>query len=108
MAGERVHPASPTRSGGASFGIGIALGTQFPGDIPDNLSGNLATQLFLQNQNSEHVKSVVRTLLGARSGRGVRSLETQIKQLQKYEGFFRNQQYTPYTFVTTLPHFKRV
>ncbi|WP_157595759.1 ATP-binding protein [Plesiocystis pacifica] len=93
---------------GRAFGIGIALGTQFPGDIPDNLSGNLATQLFLQNQNSEHVKSVVRTLLGARSGRGVRSLETQIKQLQKYEGFFRNQQYTPYTFVTTLPHFKRV
>lgn len=93
---------------GRAFGIGIAIGTQFPGDIPDSLTGNLATQLLLLNQSSDHRKSVVRTLLGTTSGRDAQNLERQLQQLQKHEGYFRNQQYSPYILVMTEPHYRRV
>lgn len=93
---------------GRAFGIGIAIGTQFPGDIPDSLTGNLATQLLLLNQNPEHRKSVVRTLLGTTSGRDAQHLEGQLQRLQKHEGYFRNQQYPPYILVMTKPHYQRV
>ena len=91
-----------------AFGIGIAIGTQFPGDIPDSLTGNLATQILLLNQNSEHRRSVVRTLLGTTSGRDAQNLEKQLQQPQKHEGYFRNQQYAPYILVMTKPHWRRV
>jgi hypothetical protein len=101
---ERLHDLARE---GRAFGIGIALGTQFPGDLPDTLTGNLATQLFLLNQSSDHRRSVIRTLLGTSTGGTAKGLELQLQRLQKHEGFFRNQQYAPYTFVTTTPHYKR-
>jgi hypothetical protein len=30
---------------GRAFGVGIVMGTQFPGDVPETMAGNLATQL---------------------------------------------------------------
>lgn len=93
---------------GRAFGIGIAIGTQFPGDLPDTLTGNLATQLLLFNQNPDERKSVIRTLIGTTSGRDAQSLETKLQTLQKHEGFFRNQQYAPYILVMTKPHYQRV
>lgn len=92
---------------GRAFGIGIAIGTQFPGDIPDSLTGNLATQILLLNQTAEHQRSVVRTLLGSSSGKEAERLTAQVQRLQKHEGFVRNQQCTPYKLVMTLPHYKR-
>lgn len=92
---------------GRAFGIGIAIGTQFPGDIPENLSGNLATQLLLHNSNAEHRKAVARTLTGSASGPTATQVIRQMGILQKFEGFFRNQHYTPYVVVTTLPYYRR-
>lgn len=92
---------------GRAFGVGITIGTQFPGDIPETLAGNLATQLLLLNHDPEHRKTVVRTLCGATSGPAAQSLMKQVSVLQKHEGFFRNSQYTPYTLVTTLPYYQR-
>jgi hypothetical protein len=42
---------------GRAFGVGVVVGTQFPGDIPEDLAGNLATQLMLSNQSADHRKS---------------------------------------------------
>jgi hypothetical protein len=92
---------------GRAFGIGIAIGTQFPGDLDDDLTGNLATQLLLFNQNTDHRKSVIRTLNGTTSGRDAQLLEAKLQTLQKHEGFFRNQQYAPYILVMTTPHYQR-
>ncbi|MCC6875745.1 MAG: hypothetical protein IT378_15670 [Sandaracinaceae bacterium] len=93
---------------GRAFGVGIAIGTQFPGDLPDSLTGNLATQLMLLNTSSEHRRSVIRALVGTTSGRDAQALEVKLRALQKHEGFFRNQQYTPYILVLTQPHYERV
>lgn len=92
---------------GRAFGVGITIGTQFPGDIPETLAGNLATQLLLLNHDPDHRKTVVRTLCGATSGPIATQLMRQASVLQKHEGFFRNSQYTPYSLVTTLPYYQR-
>lgn len=92
---------------GRAFGVGVTLGTQFPGDIPENLAGNLATQLFMRNQEPEHWKSIVRALTGATAGPQARQLSQRVSRLQMFEGFFRNQQHSPYVFVKVLPHHRR-
>ena len=33
------------------FGVGIVIGTQFPGDIPETMAGNLAAQLIPNEQS---------------------------------------------------------
>jgi DNA helicase HerA-like ATPase len=93
---------------GRAFGVGIAIGTQFPDDIHQDLAGNLSTQLLLQNQKEEHRKAVVRSLCGATSGPAAQQVMSQMSRLQKHEGFFRNQQHAPYVLVHTLPYYERV
>lgn len=93
---------------GRAFGLGLIVATQFPGDLPENLAGNLATQLLLSNQDPDHRRAVVRTLCGAGSGPDAQRLLTTLSHLQKYEGFFRNQQYAPWCLVRTIPYYERV
>ncbi|MCG3124556.1 MAG: hypothetical protein GIKADHBN_03025 [Phycisphaerales bacterium] len=93
---------------GRAFGVGIVVGTQFPGDIPENLAGNLATQLLLANQDPDHQRVVVRTLCGTGAGSEAARLQRQVAVLQKHQGFFRNQQMAPFCLVTTLPYWRRV
>ena len=92
---------------GRAFGVGIVIGTQFPGDIPDDLSGTLATQLMLSNQSVEHRRSVLLKLVGSTSGADAQRLLKQLSLLQKHEGYFRNQQYTPYVLLETKPYYLR-
>lgn len=92
---------------GRAFGVGIVIGTQFPGDIPEELAGNIATQLMLYNQTPDHQRVVVKTLCGRNSGPEAQRLQSQLAHLQQHEGFFRNQQYSPYRLVMTTPYFRR-
>lgn len=92
---------------GRAFGVGIVVGTQFPGDIPENLAGNLATQLLLSNQDPDHRRTVVRTLTGATSGPDAQRLAASLPHLQKHDGYFRNQHYPPYVLVNTIPYHQR-
>jgi hypothetical protein len=92
---------------GRAFGVGLVMGTQFPGDIPEDLAGNLATQLMLSNQSTEHRRSVLLKLVGSSTGHEAQTLQKQLALLQKHEGYFRNQQYTPYVLVKTKPYYAR-
>lgn len=92
---------------GRAFGVGIVIGTQFPGDIPEELAGNVATQLMLYNQTPDHQRTVVKTLCGRNSGPEAQRLQSQLAHLQQHEGFFRNQQYSPYRLVMTTPYYRR-
>ena len=93
---------------GRAFGVGVVIGTQFPEDIPDTLSGNLATRLYLYNQNDDHRRAVLRALCGSTSSEAARDYLAKLQALQKHEGFFHNQQHTPAVLVKTLPHYERV
>jgi hypothetical protein len=86
---------------GRAFGVGIVLGTQYPGDIPEATAGALATQLSLLNNQAEHRRHVVRQVLGTTTGNEAQQL---LKKLSA--GLFANPHHNR-ALVTVLPHWKR-
>ena len=92
---------------GRAFGAGIAIGTQYPGDLPANLSGALDTKIYLKNQHNEHRKAVVAALCGASSGPAAANLQATLERLTQFEGLIQNQHYLPYAEFKLLPYFKR-
>ncbi len=101
------HLESLAREGRA-FGAGIAIGTQYPGDLPPDLSGALDTKIYLKNQQPDHKKAVVRALCGANSGSEAAHLHGVLERLTQFEGLIQNQQYLPYARFKLLPYFARV
>jgi hypothetical protein len=102
-----THLESLAREGRA-FGAGIAIGTQYPGDLPPDLSGALDTKIYLKNQQPDHKKAVVRALCGANSGPEAANLHGILERLKQFEGLIQNQQYLPYARFKLLPYFARV
>lgn len=92
---------------GRAFGIAIAIGTQFPVDIPDDLAGSLETQLFLSNSEARHQAATVRKLCGSASTSEAQSLWQKATALQQLQGFMRNQHYKPYVLLNVHPHYLR-
>ncbi len=92
---------------GRAFGAGIAIGTQYPGDLPPDLSGALDTKIYLKNQQPDHKKAVVRALCGANSGPEAANLHGILERLTQFEGLIQNQQYLPYARFKLLPYFAR-
>ncbi|MGO9363212.1 MAG: helicase HerA domain-containing protein [Rhodomicrobium sp.] len=93
---------------GRAFGAGIAIGTQYPGDLPPDLSGALDTKIYLKNQQPDHKKAVVRALCGANSGPEAANLHGILERLTQFEGLIQNQQYLPYAQFKLLPYFARL
>jgi hypothetical protein len=102
-----THLESLAREGRA-FGAGIAIGTQYPGDLPADLSGALDTKIYLKNQQPDHKKAVVRALCGANSGPDAAHLHGVLERLTQFEGLIQNQQYLPYARFKLVPYFARV
>jgi DNA helicase HerA-like ATPase len=100
------HLESLAREGRA-FGVGLAIGTQYPGDLPADLSGALATKIFLKNQQPDHKKSVVRALCGATSGAEAHKLFAHLENLAMFEGIIQNDQYAPYQTFKLVPYYAR-
>jgi hypothetical protein len=90
---------------GRAFGVGIAIGTQFPGDLPEELSGNLATSVFFHNSKPKHRKTIGKILGGSKAE--VNQIAEAVGGLRKHEAFVRNQQYTPFAKALTVPHYQR-
>jgi hypothetical protein len=91
---------------GRAFGVGIVLGTQYPGDIPEATAGALATQLFLLNNQAEHRRHIVRQVLGTTTGAEAQRLLQRLSELEPGQGLFSNPHHSR-AFVTVLPHWKR-
>lgn len=92
---------------GRAFGVGIAIGTQYPGDLPADLSGALDTKIYLKNQQPDHKRAVVRALCGATSGNDAAALHAILEKLTQFEGLIQNQQYLPYARFKLIPYFAR-
>jgi hypothetical protein len=91
---------------GRAFGIGIVIGTQFPGDISESIAGNLATQLFLMNNQSNHRRFIASQLLGTTSTSEARQLLDKLSALRPLEGVFSNAHHKG-VLVRVLPHYAR-
>ncbi len=104
--GSSKHLENLAREGRA-FGAGIAIGTQYPGDLPADLSGALGTKIYLKNQQPDHKKAVVTALCGVNSGPEAASLHGILEQLGQFEGLIQNQHYLPFAEFKLTPYFKR-
>jgi hypothetical protein len=91
---------------GRAFGIGIVIGTQFPGDIRDEMAGNLATQLFLMNNQAEHRNHVVRHIHGTIATPDARRLQAHLGALKPLQGLFTNPHHKE-ALVDVVPHYQR-
>jgi len=92
---------------GRAFGIAIAIGTQFPVDIPDDLAGSLETQIFLSNSEARHQAATVRKLCSSVSTVEGQRVWQKAASLGQLQGFIRNQHYKPYKLITVYPHYLR-
>lgn len=92
---------------GRAFGVGIAIGTQYPGDLPPDLAGSLATRIFLKNQQPDHKKAVVRAVTGAASGLHAQEVHEFLERQEMFQGLIQNQQYSPYAAFKLLPYYAR-
>jgi GTPase SAR1 family protein len=84
---------------GRSFGVGLIIGSQFPGDLPSDLSGNLDTSINFQNSDPKHALEVSRYLGGNITAESV-------SNLAQHQAYFKNSR-TASVKVDTLPHYKR-
>ena len=91
---------------GRAFGIGIVIGTQFPGDIPETMAGNLATQLSLMNNQAEHRLAVVRQAFGSTTGTEAKALLEKLSKLKPLQGVFANAHYNG-VLLNVVPHYAR-
>ncbi len=92
---------------GRAFGIGIAIGTQFPGDLPADLAGSLATRIFLKNQQPDHKKAVMRAVTGSASGVQAQEVHEFLERQEMFQGLIQNQQYAPYAAFKLVPYYAR-
>lgn len=92
---------------GRAFGVGIVAGSQFADDLSTELTGNLATKLYLYNSNAEKRRRIVKAVLGKAAGHESVSLSEVLSGLKKFQGILVNQQNTPYTKVEVVPYFNR-
>jgi hypothetical protein len=92
---------------GRAFGVGFAIGTQYPGDLPDAVQGALASKIFLRNEQEQHRAAVAKQLV---AGSGAEAMQTRqrLAQLEKLQGFFVNAQHRPYRAMRVVPYFERV
>lgn len=91
---------------GRAFGVGIVIGTQFPGDITESMAGNLATQLFLMNNQADHRRFVVQQMYGTTSGNESKELLGKLSKLKPFQGLFANTHYSG-VLLDILPHHAR-
>ncbi|MFG1431015.1 DUF87 domain-containing protein [Xanthobacter sp. V2C-8] len=91
---------------GRAFGVGIVIGTQFPGDMPSDMAGNLATQLFLMNNQAQHRRAIALQVCGTVSSPKAKALLDRLGRMRPLQGLFSNPHYGA-VFVDVVPHYQR-
>jgi hypothetical protein len=93
---------------GRAFGVGLAIGTQYPGDLPPDLAGSLATKVFLKNQQPDHRRAVVRALTGGSAGSAqAQELLDFMEKQEMFQSLIQNQQYAPFAAFKLVPYYAR-
>ena len=72
-----------------AFGLGLILGSQFPSDIPEKVSGNISTRLYLLQKLSGKKKELVDALADTNEQKA--GLKSSIEALSVAEGFLKKQ-----------------
>lgn len=92
---------------GRAFGVGLAIGTQNPSDMPQELVSCLRTQVFLCNKDPDNQKAIARAICGQASGREALRIIEQVKGLGKFQGLIISEQYKDGRRVNVVPYSER-
>jgi hypothetical protein len=98
----------PLMREGRAFGLGVIVATQFPKDMPDEVSGSTATKLYFSQTKPENIREVQRALIGKTSGADADHLAAAVRELPPLTCFVQNGQYQPYARTVTHPYYARV
>ncbi len=91
---------------GRAFGLGALVATQFPTDLPKEVSGNTATKLFFSQTQQEQIREVQRTVVGKTSGPDADNLASVCRDLAPLTCVLHSKQYPPYARVSVKPYFE--
>lgn len=92
---------------GRAFGVGLAIGTQNPSDMPQELVSCLRTQVFLCNKDPDNQKAIARAICGQASGREALRIIEQVKNFGKFQGLIISEQYKDGRRVNVVPYSDR-
>jgi DNA helicase HerA-like ATPase len=98
----------PLMREGRAFGLGVIIATQFPRDLPDQVSGSTATRLFFNQAKAEQVREIQRTLVGKTSGQEADHLGSLVRGLAPLECVLQNLQYKPWAKFKSIPYYARL
>lgn len=92
---------------GRAFGLGVLIATQFPGDLPGEVSGSTATKLFFSQTQLDQIREIQRTVVGKTSGPDADHLAGVLKGLEPLTCVLHSKQHSPFARVKIKPYFER-
>lgn len=92
---------------GRAFGLGVLIATQFPGDLPEEISGSTATKLFFSQTQLSQIREIQRTVVGKTSGSDADHLAGVLRGLAPLTCVLHSKQHTPFVRVKIKPYFER-
>lgn len=93
---------------GRAFGLGVIIATQFPRQLPEEVSGSTATRLFFGQTKAEQIRDIQRTLVGKTSGPEADHIAQVIRGLAPLECVLQNAHYRPWIKVKAKPYYARL
>jgi hypothetical protein len=93
---------------GRAFGLGVIVATQFPRQLPEEISGSTATRLFSGQTKAEQIRDIQRTLVGKTSGPEADHIGHVVRGLAPLECILQNAQYRPWIKVKVNPYYARL
>ena len=93
---------------GRAFGLGVIVATQFPRQLPEEISGSTATRLFFGQTKAEQIREIQRTLLGKTSGPDADLIAQVVRGLAPMECVMQNAQHPPWVRMKVTPYYARL
>ncbi|MYK75273.1 MAG: hypothetical protein F4017_11925 [Acidimicrobiaceae bacterium] len=93
---------------GRAYGLGVIVATQFPRQLPEEVSGSTATRLFFGQTKAEQIREVQRTLVGKTSGPDADNIAQVVRSLAPLECVMQNAQHAPWVRVKVTPYYARL
>ena len=93
---------------GRAFGLGVIVATQFPRQLPEEISGSTATRLFFGQTKAEQIREIQRTLVGKTSGPDADNIDRVVRSLAPLECVMQNAQHAPWVRVKVTPYYARL
>lgn len=97
----------PLMREGRAFGLGVAIASQFPTDLPAAVAGSTATKLYFSQTNVEQIRDIQRTILGKTSGIDADHLASIIRGLPPLTCVLYSKQFPRFVRVIVKPYFER-